>query len=171
MDSTEQAVTDYLTHIDSHDVEAALSCLADTFELEFPGTGYSMTKEDARSALEWDAGTGGKLNWRIVDRAGRQLTIQGHETNQFLELIGIGELAFRSTFEVTEAGRIGRQIHEIDWGPTTLGQAMEPLLAWASENAPDDLAEIYPDGRMIYTRPMAERWVALARRWQSAIDP
>ena len=166
MPTAEQAVNRYLTHLNEHNVRAALDCLAETFQLQFSGTDYVMSKEAAADALAWDAGAKGHLEWQVVSADERRVTVEGRETNEFLSLIGVGSLAFRSTFEVTERGKIERQSHHVDWGPVTLEAAMKPLVEWALQHEPDELAEIYPNGRMLYTRSMAERWVALARRWR-----
>ena len=133
--------------------------------LRFSGTEYAMSKEGAAQALAWDAGANGRIEWRVVSADDKHVTIEGHETNEFLALIGVGSLAFRSTFEVTEHGAIASQSHHVDWGRVTLETAMEPLVTWASKHEPDELANIYPAGQMVYTQEMAERWVALARRW------
>lgn len=168
MSTAEDVVDRYLTRTNEHDVPAALDCLADSFELRFAGSEYAMTKDGLADALAWDAGTNGHNEWRVVEVDGPKVTVEGRETNEFLELLGIESLRFRSTFEVDDDGRILRQTHAVDWGDVTLGDALEPLIAWASRNEPDELEEIYPEGRMVYTEEMAGRWVALAHRWREA---
>lgn len=168
MSTSEDAVERYLTRTNEHDVPGALACLADSFELRFAGSEYAMRKDGLADALAWDAGTGGHNEWRVVEVDGRKVTVEGRETNEFLEILGIEALRFRSIFEVDDDGRIASQTHAVDWGDVTLEDAMEPLIAWASRNEPEELAAIYPEGRMVYTEEMARRWVALARRWRTA---
>lgn len=170
MSTPEDTVVRYLTLANEHDVPAALACLADSFELRFAGSGYAMTKDAVVDALAWDAGTGGHHEWRVVEADGPTVTVEGRETNEFLELLGIEALPFRSTFEVGDDGRIRGQTHAVDWGDVTLEDAMDPLVAWASRNEPEELDAIYPEGRIVYTEEMARRWVALARRWRATAD-
>lgn len=168
MPTPEDAVSRFLTHLNEHDLPGALACLADGFELRFTGSEHGMTKEMAADALAWDAGTRGRYEWRVVEREGRRVTIEGRESNRFLTLLGIEALPFRSTYEVDEDGRIVRQTHGVEWGDTSLDDAMRPLLGWAARHEPSELDEIHPGGRMVYTEAMARRWVVLARRWRAA---
>ncbi len=144
-----------------------MSCLSETFQLEFAGTDFTMPKASARRALEWDVGTNGQVEWEIERVTTQEVRIVGHETNDFLQLIGIGKLAFRSRFEVS-AGVITQQVHEVDWGDTSIDEALRPAVEWATAREPDELAAIYPEGRLEYTRDMGERWVSLLRRWRAA---
>lgn len=168
MSAPEDAVERYLTRTNEHDAPAALGCLADSFELRFAGSEFAMTRDALADALAWDAGTGGHHEWRVVEVDGPEVTVEGRETNEFLALLGIEALRFRSTFEVDDDGRILGQTHAVDWGDVTLEDAMGPLVAWASRDEPEELEAIYPEGRMVYTEEMARRWVALARRWRTA---
>lgn len=168
MTQAEHTVRRYLDHANAHDVSGALACLDDAFELEFAGSGHVMPKGAVGAALGWDAGVQGRMDWEVVGADGPHVTITGQESNAFLSLLGIERLPFRSTFEVTENGSIRRQVHEVDWGDVSLDAAMQPLVEWARSHAPDELAEIYPEGRMHYTREAGARWVALAQRWRQA---
>ncbi len=161
----------YLTHLADHAIQDALACLAPDFELEFAGAGFTMTKDQAATALEWDLGANGRLDWRLVDASPLRVTIQGSEGNAFLDLIGVGELNFRSTFTVSPTGLISHQLHQVSWGEVSLSDAIIPLTAWASKHEAEELAEIYPGGQMSYSAPMAVRWVRLAEKWKGATSP
>lgn len=164
-------VSEYLGHLADHSVQDALGCLAPDFEMEFAGAGFKLTKDQAATALEWDAGANGRLEWQVVDESSSTVTIQGSEGNDFLDLVGIDAVGFRSVFTVSPAGLIAHQLHEPSWGPVSLADAMAPLIAWASEHDAEELAAIYPEGRMSYSGPMAVRWVRLAQRWRSRTAP
>ena len=159
-------VTVYLDHLADHATQDALNCLAPNFEMEFAGAGFTMSKSQAATALEWDAGANGRLDWRLVDESPRTVTIQGSEGNDFLDLVGIGALGFRSVFTISPPGLISHQLHETSWGAVSLSDAMAPLISWASEHDPEELTEIYPEGKMSYSGPMAVRWVRLAEKWK-----
>jgi hypothetical protein len=167
VDGAEKVVARYLQAINDHDIDSALDCLADDFELRFAGSSFVMSKEGAAQAIGWDAGANGRLAWHVADSRGEEVTVHGRESNEFLELVGIGSLRFRSSFQVSDTG-IRSQFHEVDWDAVPLEAAMKPLLDWAAEHDPDEVAELRPEGRMVYTRESAERWVDLARRWRDA---
>ncbi len=166
MDRALAVVRLYLDHLVDHATLNALACLAPEFEMEFAGAGFTMSKSQAATALEWDAGANGRLDWQVVDESPRMVTIQGSEGNDFLDLIGIGTLGFRSVFTISSNGLISHQLHETSWGEVSLSDAMAPLISWASEHDPKELAEIYPEGQMSYSGPMAVRWVRLAEKWK-----
>lgn len=165
MQASEEAVKRYLSHVNNHNVDAALDCLADSFQLRFGDSSFAMPKESMSAALGWDAGTDGHIEWRVVVADERRVTIEGRETNEFLRLIGIDGLDFLSTYEIDGDGLIVKQRHEVEQGAAGIELAIRPLVEWASKEEPDELAEIYPDDEMIYNREFAERWLAMARRW------
>lgn len=164
----DQVVRNYLERLEAHDTEAAVARLAPDFEIEFPESGFRMGRGDAARALAWDAGANGRMEWTVTEVDGSRATVEGTETNDFLRLLGVGELSFTSVFELDEEGRIRRQRHEVDWGSRSLPEAMAPLVAWAREHEPEELERLYPEGRMVYSEPMARGWVALARKWKDA---
>ncbi len=170
MGEARQIVGVYLGYLADHALEQALACLSPDFALEFAAAGFSMTRAQAATALDWDAGVNGRLDWEVSDETPSTVTIQGFEANDFLELIGIGRLAFRSVFTVSATGLISHQFHETSWGEVSLQDAMAPLIAWASEHEAQELSEIYAEQQMSYTRPMAIRWVRLAKKWKTAVS-
>ncbi len=165
MGGSQQIVGAYLEHVADHAIEDALACLAPDFILEFEGAGFTLTKAQTARALEWDVGANGRLDWRVVEELPPLVTIAGSEGNDFLDMIGVGSLDFQSIYTVAAAGLISRQLHEVSWGEVSLEDAMAPLTAWASEHAPEELNEICPEGQMVYSGPMAVRWVQLAQEW------
>lgn len=161
----------YLDRVNAHDVDGAMAFLEPDFELEFEGTDARMDRDGARRALEWDAGVNGRLLWSIVADDEVTVTVEGAESNDFLELLGIDALGFRSCFHVDAADRIARQVHRADWPDPPLDEALAPAVAWAQQYEPEEIADLYRDGQIVYTRHMAIRWVALLRRWREATGP
>lgn len=162
-------VEQYLTHVSAHQIDLAMACLSDAFHLEFAGSDFKMSKDGARQALEWDVGTNGQLSWTTTEAAADHVQVVGYESNDFLQLLGIGNLNFRARFDVDD-DVIVRQVHEVDWGGKSVEEALKPVVSWAAANEPDELAAIYPEGRLAYTRESGQRWVAMLRRWRAATD-
>jgi len=152
-----------------HQVEDALSYLAEDFTLRFVGTDFELSKSDVGRALGWDAGASGHITWEKVSSEADSATYEGRETNDFLQLIGIEELRFRSTFQLNGDGKLIRQHYESLPGQyPSVEDAMKPAVEWASRHRPSELQEIYPNGRLEYSEEMAQRWVMLLREWRAA---
>lgn len=161
-------VASYLDATSRHDIDAALRHLSDDFELEFVG-GPSIGKDALKSALGWDRGVGGRLEWEWgADAGGPEVVVEGRETNAFFQLLGVDPLPFRSRFVVGDGGLITRQRHEASGPGAGYDEALARAVEWAQEHEPGELAQIYPEGRLRYSEAMGRRWVALLRRWRGA---
>lgn len=160
-------VTAYLDAVNRHDIDGALACLSDDFTLEFVG-GPAMGKAGMASAMGWDAGVGGRVQWEVVEEGAREVAVDGTESNEFFRLLGVGPLPFRSRFRVDDHGRIVRQRHQSQGPGSDYASALAEAVAWAERKEPEELAEIYPNGELVYSEAMGRRWVALLRRWKEA---
>lgn len=161
----QDVLASYFEHVNRHDVAGALAHLTERFQLEFGG-GPTLNKEEVARALGWDAGTEGRVEWRIVSASGNEVSVEGEETNEFLNLLGVPPLPFTGRFEFDESGLIARQHHVVEWPGASIDQALAPAIAWAGEHAPEELARVYPDGRLVYSQESGRVWVALLRRWR-----
>ncbi len=167
MGGSRRIVDGYLEYLAHHAIEDALARLAPDFGFEFAGAGFTLTKSQTARALEWDFGANSRLDWRVVEESPRAVTVLGSEGNDFLDLIGVGPLDFRSVYTVAATGLISHQLYEVSWGEVSIEDGMAPLTAWAAEHEPEELEEIYPGGHMVYSGAMAVRWVRLAQEWKS----
>ncbi len=158
----------YLAAINIHDVERATSYLANDFRITFVNYGVSLDKEQAREALAWDAGANGHVRFEPSDVEEHAITGLLTEENDFLKLVGIPVLKARTTYRFDGHGLIKEQIYELLPHQASSQDAMQPAVAWAAKHQPKELAEIYPEGQMIYSEEMARRWVALLKEWRAA---
>lgn len=165
--ANERTLERYLGAINRHATGEAMSYLRDDFVLEF-GSGPKLGKPAVESALGWDAGTDGRIEWNVTEERANVIVIEGEETNEFLRLLGFEPLPFRSRFTFGDEGRIAHQAHEADWSGMSVDEALEPVVEWARTAAPEKLEEVYPEGRMTYTEAAGRGWVALLRRWAEA---
>lgn len=158
----------YLAAINMHDVERATSYLANDFRITFVDYGVSLDKAQAREALAWDAGANGHVRFEPSDVQEYAITGVLTEENDFLRLVGIPVLKAETTYRFDRHGLIKEQSYESLPGQASFQDAMQPAVAWAAEYRPEELAEIYPDGQMIYNEEMARRWVVLLKEWRAA---
>lgn len=158
----------FLQALHAHDPEQALAFLAEDFRLEFVDYGSALTKEQTRAAFAWDTGTNGHVHYENLEVDGHQVTAIFTETNDFLRLVGIPALQARITYVFDAQGRITEQRYTMLPDQPSFQAAMQPAVAWAATHQAEELAEIYPDNQMIYSREMAERWVRLLKAWHQA---
>ena len=158
----------YRAALNNHDIETAMSLLAEDYKLRFVGTEFVMSKADLPRMLGWDSGVNGHVEWDVVKGEAEALTFEGRERNDFFELLGIAHLRFRTTFRLDVKGKIIEQLYETHPGQPSSEEAMKPAVEWASQHNPAELQEVYPDGQMVYTEEMARRWVALLTEWRSS---
>jgi hypothetical protein len=52
----------------------------------------------------------------------------------------------------------------------TFDEALKSAVDWARKERPQELSEIYPDGRFVYNTQMAKRWLTLLQDWRKAVS-
>ena len=158
----------YRAALNNHDIETAMSFLAEEYKLRFVGTEFVMSKADLPPILGWDSGVNGHVDWDVAKGEAEALTFEGRERNDFFMLLGIAHLRFRSTFRLDGNSKIIEQLYETYSDQPSWEEAIKPAIEWASRHRPAKLAEVYPEGQMIYTEEAARRWVELLREWRSS---
>jgi len=158
-----QAVEAYLSDLQRHDLEAASEHLADDVVMTFAGADIAMNKEQIISALGWDVGAKGRFSFELLSASDDTVTIALTETNDFLDLLELPPIEAEMTFAVNENARIQSIVYKQTGAaradPETVQRALAPAVSWAEQHAPETLAEIYPQGRIQYSRESAEKWV------------
>ena len=158
----------YRAALNNHDIETAMSFLADDFKLRFVGTEFVMSKPDLPRMLGWDTGVNGHVEWDVPKGKAAPLTFEGRESNDFFELLGIAHLRFRASFRLDANRKIIEQWYETHPGQPSWEEAIKPAVEWASRHRPAELQKIYPDGQITFTEEMARRWVTLLNEWKSS---
>ncbi len=158
----------YRAAINKHDIETAMSLLAEDYKLRFVGTEFVVSKDSLPRMLGWDTGVNGHVEWEIAKDKTSPLTFEGRETNDFFQLLGISHLRFRAVFRVNVDGKIIEQLYEIHPNQPSWEEAIKPAVAWASQHRLGEVQEIFPNGQIVYTEEMGRRWVALLGEWNSS---
>ena len=154
--------------LNDHKIEEALACTTDHFKVTFGESGFSVLKDDFRRAVGWDVGANGRVSCRKSEIVGDDVVVQCWETNDFLSLLGIEGLTFQATLRFDSDDLIDEYVFELLPDQPSHEEAMKPAIDWASQHEPQELAQIYPDGQLVYSEEMATRWVALLERWRRA---
>jgi|SoiMethySBSTD1v2_1073268.scaffolds.fasta_scaffold01796_3 hypothetical protein len=159
----------YRRAYNQHDSKAVLSFLAPDYEFKVAKSTYKVAKKDLSGLLEWDFATNAHTTYSDVEEKGNAISAVLTEQNDFYKSIGISERKYRFTFIYSEAGLIKEAILEQALSDAaSFEAALKPALDWARKERPQELSEIYPEGRFIYNRQMAKRWLALLQDWRKA---
>ena len=164
----QQTFESYRNALNNHDIEKALSFLAENFKLVFIDFDMTMTKEQVVDVLGWDAGANGKVTHGELQIFENTIASIFSEQNDFLKLIDIPELKAKITYEFGEDGLIEQQLYEALPNQPSFEKRMRPAVEWAMVHRKEELAVIYPHNQMVFNEEMARRWVALLQEWHTA---
>jgi len=167
-DMMQQTFESYRNALNNHDIEKALSFLAENFKLVFIDFDMTMTKEQVVDVLGWDAGANGKVTHGELQIFENTIASIFSEQNDFLKLIDIPELKAKITYEFGEDGLIEQQLYEALPNQPSFEKRMRPAVEWAMVHRKEELAVIYPNNQMVFNEEMARRWVALLQEWHTA---
>jgi hypothetical protein len=163
----ECAVKTYVRAVNAGDVDKAVSLFAETVELIGPDRKTTLDRNGVRAMLGWDAATHASVEYRDLEWEGDVVRGRFTERNDFYTLLGLAEHRFHLVFRFEND-----LIREIRLAPeeasgSTVSEALEPFLDWASSRHPETLAAIYPGGQFVYDSDSAEKWLALLREWRA----
>jgi hypothetical protein len=159
----------YRRAMNSHDLQAVLSCLAADYEFKVANSNYKVAKKDVVGQLEWDFATNARSAYSDIQIQGNTISTVLTERNDFYKAIGVSERKFQFTFVYNDQGLIKEAILEKSLSSAeAFDAALKPALEWARKERPGELAEIYPNNNFVYTTQMAKRWLRLLSDWRKA---
>lgn len=161
------AVKTYVNAVNAGDVDKAVSLFAATVELTGSDRKTTLDRNGVRAMLGWDAVTHASVEYQDLEWEGNVVRGLFTERNDFYTLLGLAERRFRLVFRFEND-----LIREVRLAPdeasgSTVSEALEPFLDWASSRHPETLEAIYPGGRFVYDADSAEKWLALLREWRA----
>jgi hypothetical protein len=153
----------------SHDSGELLPLFAEDATFEVTGQFVLKGKEDIRNVAEYDFALHIHMTIDQVVQKGDTVFCELIEMNDWLEISEIDE-AFYSARFVFQRGLI----KHIGGTPTpetekAFGEVLTPLMEWASEHKPEQLAQMMPEGKFVYNAGNAEKSLALLREWKETI--
>ena len=159
----------YRRAMNSHDLQAVLSCLAADYEFKVANSNYKVAKKDIIGQLEWDFAMNARSAYSDIQIKGNTISTVLTEQNDFYKAIGVYERKYQFTFVYDDQGLIKEAILEKSLSSfETFDSALKPALEWARKERPGELAEIYPNDNFVYNTQMAKRWLRLLSDWHKA---
>ncbi len=154
----------------SHDVEKIISFYAEDIVHEVPGQFVLNGREEMRGLAEYDKVLNMQLSFNIRNVEGDTVTCEFIVTDDWVKTAGIEQVDYNSKF-VFDKGLIIKWIAE----PTpetarVLGAVFKTFVKWVSEEKPEHLKEMAPEGRFIYSAENARKSLALLKEWKAATE-
>lgn len=164
-----ERIRQYVTAYNSHDVEKIMSFYTHDIRFENVGVWVKTGKQEVRKITEWDVATHIVMRVANVSVQGDTVTFLLFETNDWLQLAGIGEVLYEPTGIVFRDGQIA--FVQAKLNEKSLNRWMpiwNSILAWAKENRSDRLAEVMPEGTFVFGTDYAHKWLELLEEWRKA---
>jgi len=159
----------YRQAMNSHDLQAVLSCLAADYEFKVANSNYKVAKKDIIGQLEWDFAMNARSAYSDIQIKGNTISTVLTEQNDFYKAIGVSERKFQFSFVYNDQGLIREAIFGKSLSSLVeFDAALKPALEWARKERSGELAEIYPNNNFVYNTQMAERWLRLLSDWHKA---
>jgi len=168
----EEVFREYLDAVNQNDVSRALAVQTRDAEFVIPGQTPVRGIDGIRSLLQWDSVLQSQVRFGVVERIGDTLIAgPGSERSLWFEGIGLDSLAYEEGTRVVFEGRLIKGIYPAALIPESAA-AFElrfgEFMAWATQNAPDELDQLMPGGFFEYSSAAAEGWLTLLRRYEAA---
>ncbi len=90
-----------------------------------------------------------------------------NEQNDFTKPIGFPGWKGTTTFVFNSAGLIDETIYVPDSTNLSYKPFLQPAVDWLQQNMPDELNEVYQNGKLVQTETAANKWRTLLQKWQA----
>src|SRR5262249_4035590 len=127
----------YRRAMNSHDLQAVLSCLAADYEFKVANSNYKVAKKDIIGHLEWDFAMNARSDYGDIQIKENTISTVLTEQNDFFKAIGVSERKFGFTFVYDDKGLIKEAILEKSLSSLDAFDAgLKPALEWARKERP-----------------------------------
>jgi hypothetical protein len=162
-------VKSYVKAYNAYDREELLSLHSENARFEVVGEISLQGKEEIRDLAEYDFALKIKMALGEYRTRGDTVLCELTESNDWLEVAGI-EVANYSAAFVVKDGLIesirARQTPETE---RAFKKVLNPFLEWASEQRPQQVEQMTPQGKFIYNAENARRSLLMLREWKGTL--
>lgn len=157
----------YQEALNSHDVDRVMSFYAEDIRFEVIGGHVKKGKENLRGWAEWDAAVNCHLTFTDLVVRGDTVTCKAIEQNDWYRLAGIEKVYYGSNTIIFRDELITKIKAELtEESARAIGEAFQSITEWASQERSQQLAELMPEGKIVYSAETAKGWLALLRERQ-----
>lgn len=152
----------------SHDVAKIMSLYTEDAVHEVPGQFLLRGKKELRGLAEYDSVSNTNFFFRQCEAEGDTVTCDFIATDDWIKTAGIEEAYYSAKFVFSD-GLIKQWIAE----PTpetaqALKQVFSSFAEWVSQERPQQLKEMTPEGTFIYNAKNAKKSLTLLREWKES---
>ncbi|UCB51618.1 MAG: nuclear transport factor 2 family protein [Candidatus Zixiibacteriota bacterium] len=155
----------------SHDLGQLLPLIAEEATFQVPGHFDLKGKNDIRLVAEYDFALNIQMTLDRLTARGDTVYCELVETNDWLEAAGIDEAYYKGKFVIGKGlirhirGEATRETQK------AFQDVLNPLLEWASEERPEQLAQMMQEGKFVYNAENAKKSLALLKEWREVTEP
>jgi len=156
------------SYLNAHTVEAKGKYMSEDYRSFFiEKKGEGETREQAlQSFLKWDAPLHPDITILSHTINGNTWKIEFNEQNDFSKLIGFPGWKGREMIRFNSKKMIDEMIYIPDDTNPNYKKWLQPAVEWLQKNKPDELSEVYKDGKLVQTSETARKWVSLLQLWR-----
>lgn len=155
----------YMEAVKAKDLDRAFAHYAEDFAFRLAGSDSRVGKAGMIALLEWDFAVDSEHSWTILEEDGDELRLELKEMNDFYRLLDLSPRRVRMTCRF-EGDQLAEQvIEETLYEGHSHEAALEPVIAWAKENRPEEIESLHP---IVFDGTSARRWIALLEAWHRA---
>ena len=167
--SKKDMVMKYFDAVNKHEPGAELSLLSDNITYSVVESFTLRGKDELRNLAEYNSIIHSKFVYSNLTEYEDTVICQVTENNDWLAALGITSVAYEYAKFVVRHKYIWDIIIKMnDKSIDEISSKTEPLIDWASNNKPDVLNDIRPDGEFIYNKVTAEMWLQLVREYNAS---
>jgi len=159
------------TYLNSHTIESKSRYLADdyhSFFIEKKGEGED--KSALQSFLNWDAPLHPDVTILNYTVNGNEWKVEFNEQNDFSKLIGFPGWKGTEIFKFNSQKKIYEMIYIPNPSNPSHKKWLQPAVDWLQKNKPNELNEVYKNGKLIQSSETVRKWVELLTLWHKETD-
>jgi hypothetical protein len=152
-----------------HDLQAVMAMYTDDIRFEMIGDPPRLGKEEVRLVEEYCAAVNSMLSFKDLVETADGVSFRATERNDWSRLAGIGEIEYVSCHFTFRDGLLAAvRVEMAEPSTEASDRVWRSLMAWASKERGEALAQLMPAGEPVFEAETARGWLALLQEWRQS---
>jgi hypothetical protein len=165
----EEVVISYQEAYNAGDMEKLLSLQADDVRFEMVGDFTLLGKEQIGHLAEYDFTLNTQMSMSQLETRGDTVRCELVKTSDWLKTADILEARYYGTFIVTDGLIQSIRAEQAPQTRAALKRLQTFLMDWGKQERPEQLAEMMPQGKLLFNAENAERSLAFLMEWKQNV--
>ncbi|GBD87937.1 hypothetical protein BMS3Abin03_01871 [bacterium BMS3Abin03] len=161
----------YISAHNSHNVSKTIKCFSNNATFELPGQDTLLGIDKILSLEEWDAALNSNLKVSSFVERGDTLIVNSIiERNDLFKNMGIDSVVYNPGTRIVFKDGLIKAIKPsplLQESRERIINKLQMFMNWAKLVRPDELKVLLPDGKFIYKKKNAIKWVTLLKEWRT----